>query len=92
MCDNGNLDKFLGLVRSWTLQENLLLLLYQTSVISNCILSTYPLSKKLYLQQMETILESYYWSKYKEQIIVGYPMSIDKSSQPPIPKIQKTLQ
>lgn len=47
MCDNGNLDKFLGLVRSWTLQENLLLLLYQTSVISNCILSTYPLSKKL---------------------------------------------
>lgn len=46
MCDNGNLDNFLGLVRSWILQENLLLLLYQTSVISNCILSAYPLSKK----------------------------------------------
>lgn len=51
MCDNGNLDIFFGggLVRSWTLQENLLLLLYQTSVISDLILSAYPLLKKLLL-------------------------------------------
>lgn len=37
-----NTDNYLCLVRSWTLEENSLLPLSQTSLISYCIINTYP--------------------------------------------------
>lgn len=62
------LSNYLRLVRPWVTEENLMLPLYLTSTVPNCILKHMPSaqghaaltsSKKLLLQQMKTVTENH---------------------------------